>query len=1725
MQRSRHFAFMLLIASVPTHLAAQTPPLDGDQQALLGRLSPEAAAGIAKLATEAGKVRAEITALANELKEQRDGLLTYLAEIRDGKSRSEKLRGFVLQWVETTPPVREFLGVKEDLVRKAQEVEARLKKVQEDVERLKMAAKEELRQAEAELRRELLAFVQPLQPYLDLLEKARNPAQYARDFLENQIRQTYLNRPFTFGEIKFTIVPQDFKAPLFSADAKLALMLDYPAAGVQLKAAGLYFKYKAGAAPEPVLDKVKIDTNALDVLKGKALKSLGDVLPADIGLPIQVKEPSFHGFDDPDPKKRGSLSLKVQLGFGDLLGAAGDSVKAEAKVAIHLDGKVELDGSLKGESRQQVPIGQGLILDGYSLEVKPKDPKEAVTIGTWIATAAGGRESLALDVKVSFGFPITRSGVKFAGKMLFARNVTVGEVNGLISKEKIAGELLMPGKDSPLPKNLFEAGFKFELNPKGFLAKGMASLFSLTRTQMELDLRFNGHGSLKARESLKILGQSVNSTLDVSFEPGFKNLKLLATLSVDIDVQIRKLNAVVEIDAARDRRPMVKVDAQAVGVTVHLEMNDLSELPILLPRAFLEKLGDILDNFADALADLEKVSSRALAKAEEKYRKDLSAAFARVGLDRLSTGNKELDARLGELSKGGKNVVAWGVRSRERAGKWLTEMRQNPGGTLVGAVESLGRDLSNLENAIGNIFDPSRRRREQERRDRVRAERAKAEQRLRDQQAREKEVDAQLARLVAAINGGQADITVDPEQHVAVGGKAAPVASLRIRCENAVADAPLTAGVEPKDLKDGVLVLLFTARGYRVTPGTRVSASSVNSAVIRFLGMTDDKKRTLARIEVPEFKHGSGLPARPMLRSRLADLVEKLVPACDIEGRHYEKLIALENKTDEPLRVWVQPQTRLVEGVKAEWAWLPGDPKRSSQAASWLLKPGENKLLRWNEQEGSVVPPSVSLGEIVRGARVRLWAESESGRTWTRYHDKDLWLVPEDDGDGRRHYEADKIDTYHYGLSSSDGPRLFKERQVKVKNATPWPVLVSASATSARPGGGEATHNVDKVEVAPGKTLTLRREDGWVLRGHDVRVWASDLKDERLRWWVHRTRARPQTDAHGYKAKDLGTGLWVLEPPTGKGDSSRTSLNAPVVEFPYVADHVRVPDLEGLSFPNAAIRLQRMGLEPPENQSKKPLDVVLGQLPRAGDWAAVGSTVKLSRGIRVPDVGKMLLGKAARELVDADLRPLLLKTPGYGPTFKFSKDDLVVAQFPGPDTAAKRSILPADGGVKLRIHVAVPDVRGKTFAEAQALLATRNLKGAAAKGTPVDAPIYTSRPFAKAHLEQGSTVALVPKTRVPDLSGKPVDGARVELARLGLKANLLATAREGDRVVSQSPGERAWADPGSAVKLSPGPDLPDLLGKEADSAFSVLGRLDMRYRIEATISRESDDSQRIGKSYVVKQSHRGLTPRGTLVVFTLARFVDAKIAVPGVVGREKDFAEAVLRKAGLTPVADGIRILKTEDSSRDGKVVVLEQSPGAGSKVARGSKIALLLGRYQYSDPDLVVPNFVERLREDAENLARKVGLEPRITIRLVVTRDRALIGRQIVYDQSIPAGRKVPPGTSILLRVNQYRFEDSPPPPPPGMGGNILGDWSATGPNMPQAYFTFERGGGLKVGVRNPRKVVEWQRGSYTFRESFLSMRIKGTLEGRVSFDGPDLFVLTNRQGQTITFRRTVNR
>ena len=212
------------------------------------------------------------------------------------------------------------------------------------------------------------------------------------------------------------------------------------------------------------------------------------------------------------------------------------------------------------------------------------------------------------------------------------------------------------------------------------------------------------------------------------------------------------------------------------------------------------------------------------------------------------------------------------------------------------------------------------------------------------------------------------------------------------------------------------------------------------------------------------------------------------------------------------------------------------------------------------------------------------------------------------------------------------------------------------------------------------------------------------------------------------------------------------------------------------------------------------------------------------------------------------------------------------------------------------------------------------------------------------------------KVRVPSVKNQPQERAIKDLDRAGLKVTAdpqpSDTVKEGF-AIGTSPIAGTEVDRESRVRLfvSSGPEqisVPDVVGLTREAAETRITREGLDVRVE---TEESDETE----NEVIAQSPGAgeKLELGDEVTITVATEPE-QVTVPDVTGLTRAEALRTLRGAGLE---GSVTERATETLEEDG--VVIEQSPGNGADVDRGSAVTLIVGRFE-APADPVEPDPVE---------------------------------------------------------------------------------------------------------------------------------------------------------------------
>ncbi len=261
-------------------------------------------------------------------------------------------------------------------------------------------------------------------------------------------------------------------------------------------------------------------------------------------------------------------------------------------------------------------------------------------------------------------------------------------------------------------------------------------------------------------------------------------------------------------------------------------------------------------------------------------------------------------------------------------------------------------------------------------------------------------------------------------------------------------------------------------------------------------------------------------------------------------------------------------------------------------------------------------------------------------------------------------------------------------------------------------------------------------------------------------------------------------------------------------------------------------------------------------------------------------------------------------------------------------------------------YTSTPGVIGLTAAQAEARLDTSGLgfevgDEAYSETVPAGAVISTEPGAGERVLDDGTVTAVVSlgleRYAVPKLRGSSEDEAQAAIQDRSLEfGSSVPTYHpkipEG-QVIGSSPQAGTPLKPGATVDilLSRGPrpiKVVDWTGKDADRAAAALGEQGFK------VSRSEDYSDSIAEGDVIQQTpSNGTLFKGDGIKLIVSQGPEL-VEVPGVRGQGIDSATSELEDAGFR-----VRVRQHQDYLGFGWV--LQQSPGGGEQVRKGSTIVL----------------------------------------------------------------------------------------------------------------------------------------------------------------------------------------
>jgi eukaryotic-like serine/threonine-protein kinase len=267
----------------------------------------------------------------------------------------------------------------------------------------------------------------------------------------------------------------------------------------------------------------------------------------------------------------------------------------------------------------------------------------------------------------------------------------------------------------------------------------------------------------------------------------------------------------------------------------------------------------------------------------------------------------------------------------------------------------------------------------------------------------------------------------------------------------------------------------------------------------------------------------------------------------------------------------------------------------------------------------------------------------------------------------------------------------------------------------------------------------------------------------------------------------------------------------------------------------------------------------------------------------------------------------------------------------------------------------VPRVTGKQLVKARAIMERAGFEVQTERvqsSQPFD-QVLDQDPNAGEEADAGSTVTLEVSGGPGEVLVPAVDGlTEVQAVKEIHKAGLEVTTDPefSDKVkkgnaIRTVPKEGQSVTKGTRIRLlvSQGPEqvtVPDVTGLSQSSAESRLEGSHLQVTVDEQESEDVPDGD------VISQSPAGGShvARNSTVTITVSTG-KPQVSVPDVVGQKESKASSTLTRAGLSPVRQEREVT---DPTQDG--VVIEQRPGSGSQVDKGSQVVIVVGVLKQTD-------------------------------------------------------------------------------------------------------------------------------------------------------------------------------
>jgi serine/threonine-protein kinase len=284
--------------------------------------------------------------------------------------------------------------------------------------------------------------------------------------------------------------------------------------------------------------------------------------------------------------------------------------------------------------------------------------------------------------------------------------------------------------------------------------------------------------------------------------------------------------------------------------------------------------------------------------------------------------------------------------------------------------------------------------------------------------------------------------------------------------------------------------------------------------------------------------------------------------------------------------------------------------------------------------------------------------------------------------------------------------------------------------------------------------------------------------------------------------------------------------------------------------------------------------------------------------------------------------------------------------------------------------------------------------------------------LALAAIAVGAFLLLSPEERrVPDVVGKRSGVAAQMLQSAGFEVDVVPIQSDtvpDDRVAGQQPEAGEEADEGSVVTItvSSGPGeapIPLVQGLPAEEAADLLREAGFRSEQRRAFS----DTVRSGRVIESSPPEGTAVRRGSTVTLVVSRGRE-RVTVPELGGLSQEEAEQRLAEVELSA-----SVTRRETADQE-PGTVLEQDPAAGTRLARGRTVAIVVAE---APAEVPVPGVIDATEADAVAALEDAGFEVDVVDGEAETPDED----GIVLEQDPAPETPLPPGSEVTITVGRF--------------------------------------------------------------------------------------------------------